>query len=217
MPTSRDSPRQATSPPYIFGSDMLESLDSHPDFEFFDCNQFDAAASPGVFASQDQCASPNLTNKLPPAYTARPSRLDTKVQLSAPSSASPTESDRDSASETSKGKRYLSSNSSPSAGDNMMADTLMADEWKIEDGLNENGTTFASYDGTINPMAIDSTFHFNDKQMENDFDFESASNSPSPLADLGLADKQNMKYDTSRRNSAMLGKATRHSKVIWSR
>ena len=69
MNTSTDPPRSATFPPYIFGSDMLGSLDSDPDFEFFDSNQLDTAASPGVFLTEESaldasqflgaCASPN--------------------------------------------------------------------------------------------------------------------------------------------------------------
>jgi len=225
MNNSTDPPRSATSPPYIFGSDMLGSLDSDPDFEFFDCNQIDAAASPGVFLTEESaldasqflsaCGSPTLTNKLP--HNARPSRLDTKVQLSTPSTTSPTESDRDSSSDSSKGKRNLSSNSSRSAqaaGDAMMADTIMGDDWKVEDVLNENGSSFAPYDGTINPLAMDTSFGFNDKAMENDFDFASASSSPSPLRELDPNDKPAIKRDPLRRNPSMLAKVKRHSKVI---
>lgn len=228
MNTTTDPLRSATSPPYIFGSDMLGSLDSDPDFEFFDCNQLDVAASPGVFLTEESAVdasqflgacSPSLTNKNP--HPARPSRLDTKVQsLSTPSSTSPTESDRDSSSDSSKYKRNnLSSDSSPSAlasGDTMMGDTVMGD-WKVEDALHENGSSFAPYDGngTINPLAMDTSYNFSDKAMENDFDFESASSSPSPLRDLESPDnKPAIKHDPLRRNSAMLSKAKRHSKVI---
>lgn len=226
MNTSTGPPRSATSPPYIFGSDVLGSLDSDPDFEFFDCNQLDAAASPGVFLTEESaidasqflgaCGSPNLTNKVP--HTARPSRLDTKVQLSTPSTTSPTESDRDSSSDSSKGKRHPSSNSSPSAqvaGDAMMGDTIMGDDWKIEDALNENGSSFAPYDGTINPLAMDTSYGFSDKAMENDFDFASASSSPSPLRELDPSDKPAIRHDPLRRNPSMLAKVKRHNKVNW--
>lgn len=216
MSTFTDRPHSATSPPYIFGSDVLGSLDSDPDFEFFDCNQLDAAASPGgPFLTEEACGSPSLTNKIP--HTVRPSRLDTQRRhLSTPSTSSPTESDRDDSSDSSKGKGHPSSNSSPSPlGDAMMGDTVMGDDWKIEDALHDNGAGFAPFDGTINPMAMDSSFNFSDKSMENDFDFESASSSPSPLADLGMVDtKPAVKQDLARRNPAMLGKARRHSKVI---
>jgi hypothetical protein len=227
MNTSRDPPRSATSPPYIFGSDMLGPLDADPDFEFFDSNQLDSAASPGVFLTEESavdasqflgaCGSPSLTSKS--TLPARPSRLDIKVQsLSAPSSISPTESDRDSSSDSSKGKRNLSSNSSPSGmpnNDTVTSDTVMGD-WKVEDALHESQSSFTPYDGTVNPLAMDTSFSFSDKAMENDFDFESASSSPNPQRDLDSPDKPAIKHEPLRRNSSMLSKAKRHSKVIGS-
>src|SRR5262249_577200 len=156
------------------------------------------AASPGVFLTEESAVdasqflsacSPGLATKS--AHSTRPARLDTTVHpLSTSSTTSPTESDRDSFSASSKGKRNLSSNSSPSGPtscDTMMGDTPMGD-WKIEDALQGNGGSFA-LDGTINPLAMDVTFNFSDKAMENDFDFDCASSSPSPRRDLDSPEK----------------------------
>lgn len=230
MNTTTEHLRTASSPPFILDSDMLGSLDSDPDFEFFDCNQLDAATSPGVFLTEESavdgsqflgaCGSPSFTNKS--TRPARPALLDTKVQsLSTPSSTSPTESDRDSSSESSKYKHNLSSNSSPSAltsGDMMMADTDMG-EWKVEDEILEGAPSFGEYDGTINPLAMDSNFSFSDKAMENDFDFESASSSPSPLrigsVEMDSPDKLVIKHDPPPKNSSMMkSKVKPHNKVI---
>jgi hypothetical protein len=216
---------------------MVGSLDSDPDFEFFDCNQLDAASSPGVFLTEESavdgsqflgsCTSPGfVNNKSPCPRPARPALLDiTGKTLSTSSTTSPTESDQDTSSESSKYKRKLSSNSSPSAatnGDMMMADAEMED-WKVEDMIRREGPPiFGGYDGTINPLAMDSNFGFNDKAMENDFDFDSASSSPSPLrAGSVEADSKPIKqdpstlYEAARRNPSMLKtKIKRQNKVI---
>jgi hypothetical protein len=89
----------------------------------------------------------------------------------------------------------------------MMADDTEMGDWKMEDMVGGNDlSSFGAFDGTINPASMTNNFEFNDKSMENDFDFESAASSPSPFG-IGPADSPEMptiKYDTPRKNSPLL-------------
>ena len=221
MQNSADALYSASSPPFILDTDMSGRVDSDPDFEFFDPNlPVEGANSPGFFLSEDfatdnsqyltNFGTPNPSNLKSP-LSQQASLLDTRVQqsLTAPSSASPAGSYQDSSSESSGYKRKSSSDSSRSAltsGDVMMADDTVMGDWKAEDLMLGNDAPFAGYGGTIDPAAMSNTYGFNDKTMENDFDFESAASSPSPF-EIGPAESPEMptiKYDPSKARSPML-------------
>jgi hypothetical protein len=223
----------ASSPPFIFDSDMSGRLDSDPDFEFFDSNlPLQAANSPGIFLAEDfatdssqylaSFGSPKPANHKSP-IPEQSSILDTRLphSVSASSTASPAGSYGDSSSESSTGyKRKSSSDSSRSAltaADVMMADDTDMADWKVEDMISSDAHNFAVYDGTMDPSAMNNTFEmFTDKTMENDFDFESAASSPSPFA-IGPIDSPEMptiKYDTPRKYSPMMKtKSKTHNKA----
>jgi hypothetical protein len=221
----------ASSPPFVFDSDMLGRLDPDPDLEFLDCNQLESANSPGIFLTEDFAidgaqflgafGSPIATHKSP--LPARSSLLDTKVtSLPAPLTVSPAGSYQDSSPDSSRYKRKSSSDSSRSAltsCDTMMADDTDMGDWKVDDIMRGNDEpSFGGYDGTINPLVMDTTFDFSDKAMENDFDFESASSSSSPFgiepADMDSPGKPTIKCDTPRKKSPPLrNKFMNHNKV----
>ena len=223
MQTATEPAHSASSPPFILDTDMSGGpLDSDPDFEFFDSNNLDAGNSPGLFLAEDFATdtprflggfgSPNNTKSPLPD---RASLLETKLQqsLSAPSTASPAGSYQDSSSDSSGYKRKSSSDSSRSVltnGDVMMADDADMGDWKADDMMQGNeAQNYPGFDGTINPSAMDANFGFSDKAMENDFDFDSAASSPSPLGigpvEMDSPEMPTIKYDTPRvKNSAML-------------
>jgi len=233
MQTTAEPVYSASSPPFIFDSDMSGRLDSDTDLEFFNSNSLEAASSPGFILAEDLAtdpsqflggfASPDL-NKSPLPDGAPPSTfLDTSLHqtLSAPSTASLAGSYQDSASDSSGYKRKSSSDSCRSAftsGD-MMAEDLDMGDWKADDVMGGNDApNFGGYDGTINPSAMDTNFEFSDKTMENDFDFESAASSPSAFGlrpvEMDSPEMPMIKYDTPRRNSPMIKtKFKNHSKA----
>jgi hypothetical protein len=99
----------------------------------------------------------------------------------------------------------------------MMADDTDMADWKVEDMMaGNNAQNFASYDGTMDPSAMNHGFElFSDKTMENDFDFESAASTPSPFA-IGPIDSPEMptiKYDTPRKFSPLVKKSKTHNKA----
>ncbi|TVY29784.1 Protein MGA2 [Lachnellula hyalina] len=218
MQTSAEPVYSASSPPFIIDSDMSGNLDLDPDFEFFD-SSFEAANSPGIFLAEDFATDTsqylNFGSPAPTAKSPLPDKalLDTCVQqsLSTPSTTSSAGSYKDSSSESSGYKRKSSSESTRSAltpGDLMMTDDADMGDWKMEDLTGGTDmSAFGAYDGTINPASMsNNNFDFNDKTMENDFDFESAASSPSPFG-MGPADSPEMptiKYATSRKKSPML-------------
>lgn len=209
---------QASAEPLI-NSDMSGRLDSDPDFEFFDSsNSLDASDSPGLFLAGDSAldtsqfldfGSPIAVHKSP---LLKQELLDTKVTdtVSAPSTASPSDSFQDSSSDSSGYKRKSSSESSRSAltpVDTMMTEDAHMADWKMEDVVGGNNMGgFGTFDGTINPASMSNDFEFNDKTMENDFDFESAASSPTPYTAGASASPQmpSMKYDKSQKNSPIL-------------
>lgn len=223
MQTATEPAYSATSPPFILNTDMSGGrLDSDPDFEFFDSSNLDTTNSPRSFLAEDFAigspqfmagfGSPN-TNKNP--LPERAALLDTDLHpsLSAPSTASPAGSYQDSSSDSSGYKRKSSSDSSRSLltnGDPMMADDLDMEDWKVADLVQGNDAQdFGRYDGTINPEALDANFAFNDKSMENDFDFESAASSPSPFGngpvEMESPEMPTIKHDTPKgKGSPML-------------
>lgn len=229
MPTAADSSYAASSPPFIFDSDMSGQLDSDPDFDFFDSTlPTQAANSPDIFSSIDFATdnsqylvgfgSPRTDNRKSPALN-QSSVLDTRLQqsLSAPSTLSPAGSYGDSSSDSSVGyKRKSSSDSSRSAqtSDAMMADDTDMVDWKVEDMISGDARNFASFNGTMDPAAMSNGFEiFSDKTMENDFDFESAASSPSPFGGNGQMDSPEMpviKHDTPRNYSPMMKTKSKH-------
>jgi len=225
MQPSAEPVYSASSPPFILDSDMSGRLDSDPDFEFFDSNlPLEAANSPGIFLAEDfttdssqfltTFGSPNLANHKSPLRE-QTSLLDTKVlpSSSAPSTASPAGSYQDSSSDSSAGyKRKSSSDSSGSAltpGDVMMADDADMVDWKVEDMIGNGAPNYGGFDGTIDPASMNANYGFNDKTMENDFDFDSAASSPSPFGigpvEMDSPEMPTIKYDnTPRKKSPML-------------
>ncbi len=153
------------------------------------------------------------------------SLLDTSVQhpFSAPSSASPAGSSPDSSSNSSGYKRKSSSESSRSgltADAVAMRDTDMGD-WQLEEeGINGHGITRRSSYGTIDPSSLTKIFDFNDKSMENDFDFESATSSPSPFGtknlDTDALEMPTVKRDLPRKRSPMVNTRFKNHKPAHS-
>ena len=213
---------------------MSGQLDSDPsDFDFFDSTNLplEAASSPNVFLQEDFATdtSQYLTNFGTPNPTSykgsvadQDSLLGTKVQptLSAPLTASPAGSFQDSSSDSSVDyKRKSSSDSSRSAltsADIMMADDTDMGDWKVEDMIAVNeAQNFGAHDGTINPSTMSTNFGFNDKTMENDFDFESAASSPSPFTsgksvNIDSPEMPTIRYDTPRKYSSMAKAKSKH-------
>ncbi|CAG8953965.1 hypothetical protein HYFRA_00009064 [Hymenoscyphus fraxineus] len=192
MQNSGEVPYSASSPPFILDSEMVGPLDSDPVFEFFDSNQsIEGANSPGIFLGDNTDSSHfNYSTPVPFEFKSpvpSKSSLETgaRHQLPSPSTASPTGSLPDSSSDSSGYKRKSSSESSRepiTPGDVMMAD---GGDWRMDmmgNMVAGDGTAgFGTFDGTINPASMSSGCDFNDKVMDNDFDFESAASSPSPF------------------------------------
>ncbi|KAA8564382.1 hypothetical protein EYC84_011326 [Monilinia fructicola] len=173
----------------------MSGADSDPDFEFLDNSHmpFEATYSPNNLFEE-------FSNDSPPYYSAyatpsvaghkspeQPSFISTAVlqtPLSAPSTASPAGSSQSSSSDSMEYNRKSSSDSSRSAlnsGTAIMGDDIDMGDWKADDMIKgESMSSFGDYagNGTINPSAMVNNFGFNDKSMENDFDFDSASSSP---------------------------------------
>lgn len=223
MQSSAEAVYSASSPPFIFDSEMSGQLDSDPDFEFFDSSNvpLEAANSPGIFFAEDLTTDSSqfldACSPAPSAYKTpnqgQGTLIDTTLQhtFSAPSTASPAGSSPDSGSDSSEYKRKSSSESSRSAltlGDAVMADDEDMGMWKTEEArVGKDGPGFGTFDGTINPASMNTNFEFNDKTMENDFDFESAASSPSPFgtgpADMESSDMTTIKYEPHSKRSPM--------------
>lgn len=233
MQTTAEPVYSASSPPFIFDSDMSR-LDSDTDLEFFNSHPLEAVSSPGFILAEDFATdssqylggfgSPEVSKSPLPDEAAASTFLNTDVHqtLSAPSTASPAGSYQDSSSDSSGYKRKSSSDSSRSAltsADTMMADDMDMGDWKADDMMRKNDApNFDGYDGTINPSAMETNFEFSDKTMENDFDFESAASSPSAFGlrpvEMESPEMPTIKYDAPRKNhSIMKTKSRTHNKV----
>ncbi|KAH8820464.1 hypothetical protein F5884DRAFT_658075 [Xylogone sp. PMI_703] len=208
---------------------MSRRLDHDPDFEFFNPDlSLDGMGSPGMYLGEDfatepsphfsALASPKKSQKtqLPDQTQFLESGL--RQSISATSTTSPAASYQDSSSESSGYKRKSSSDSSRSAmtsgGDMIMADDAGLSSWKMDGlGSRTDTTHFVGYDGTINPHSMDNTFEFNDKTMENDFDFDSAASSPSPFGagsiDMGSPE---IKYEPPYKRTATSESRARNRK-----
>jgi hypothetical protein len=212
----------STGSPLPRDSTMSRAIDSDPDFEFFDANPLeDASNDLNVFFTENLAAEGSQVVDFNSTTSPYGSPLKSKTPLiitkarhptSAPSTASPAGSLQDSSSESSGYKRKSSSESSRSAltaGDILMTDEDMLD-WKMDDLMddmdsNNNLEVFGANDGTIDPISMDNNYEFNDKSMENDFDFESAASSPSPFAfgrvSMDSPEMPTIRHDTHRRQS----------------
>lgn len=234
MQTTAEPVYSAKSPPFIFNSDMSGQPDSDTDLEFFNSNSLESTSSPGFILAEDFVTdsaqflggfgSPETSKSSLPERTTASSFLDTKLHqtLSAPSTASPAGSYQDSSSDSSGYKRKSSSESSRSAftsADTMMADDMDMVDWKNDDILQrDDALSFNSYDGTINPSVMDTNFEFCDKTMENDFDFESATSSPSAFGlrpvEMDSPEMPITKYDPPRKKSQIVKtKSRNHNKM----
>lgn len=229
------------SPPFILDSAMGGSTQDMDDFEFFDANlPLENPTSPGIFLPEDLTNdSPQYTSVFEsPKIRKHPlinttsfldaSRNDHPI-LSAGVLTSPATSSQDSSSVSSRSKRKASgSDSSQSAltpGDTMMADDTDMKDWKVDDMMTGgdvpnysgfSGSGLSPLNGTIDPSKMSkNTFDFSDKSMENDFDFESATSSPSPFAagQSSDMDSPEIRYAKLAKNSPRLKTEFRHQKM----
>lgn len=164
--------------------DDPEDLD---EFNFFDSSISVEAGTPAPFLTDDLHCDDKPLRLASSAGT--PEREPTKILpslqgrqqvLSIQSSASPAESFRDSSSDSSIYNRKTSSDSSRSPLEGKR-EVLMAGmgEWPSREIMTVgDDAPFGTFDGTINPASVENNFVFNDKTMEEDFDFESATSSP---------------------------------------
>jgi hypothetical protein len=231
MPVTEAAPY---SSPFIL--DQMSENNDDLDFEFFNSNivtPFEAAvSSPAAFLTDDFPFDSSISALPKQEVTASLSTLQAIPQaLSSHSSTSPAGSFQDSSSDSSIYNRKTSSDSSNSAftgkGDIMMTDTDIGGDWPMDDMMGSGGAAFGTYDGTVNPAAMnDSAFGFSDKSMENDFDFDSAASSPSPFApgngigrntaavNMESPEMPTIKYETPQKHSPKLkSKFGQHTKA----
>jgi hypothetical protein len=173
------SPDSGMSAPFGFNDDDINFLDAEDNFP---------ASSPDFFnINPDFDSLQNLDQPDQKALLASPAAFNSST-LPGLSPHYSSSSHRDSSSSSSSSGRSARSRS-PKQAQNASGDTMMTDdhdmkEWKV-DGLalpDEDAnysSMFAGTDGTVNPASMD-MFGFNDQLMEQDFDFDSASSSPSP-------------------------------------
>ncbi|KAJ2905136.1 hypothetical protein MKZ38_006213 [Zalerion maritima] len=161
------------------------------EFEPFESDDVDvlAAQSPLQFLDFPGSETDGLVAFDPPS-NAKGILSPADFSISSPAAISPgsaNDSFQDSCSDSASEKRAASSASSktpPSAGDLTMTDgPIVKPEWPIDALIQDDDPYHFQLfgEGTINPSTLDQTSGFNDKLMENDFDFESASSSPSPF------------------------------------
>ncbi|KZF20745.1 hypothetical protein L228DRAFT_240505 [Xylona heveae TC161] len=192
--------------PLILDSDMGGTLPD-AELEFFDSAfAHDSPASPSHLLDDDFLAAASAGTSLNPVascYDSPAKFPHARLQVgSSPltttaaqplSAASPESSVHDSSSDDSRRhKRKSSSNSSRSAliGQDitMMEDADMSD-WKPDElmmggdgaSLIFDGHGFSLH-GDANPLSLDTDLEMSNKAMENHFDFDSATSSPSPVA-----------------------------------
>jgi hypothetical protein len=204
--------------PFILDLDMSENPEE-PDFDFFDVDtSFVTTSSPSAILLDESTpqnhkyrtgleASASVAPNPDSSHQSSFSDVGLRT-VSAPSSGSPAGSFRDSSSDSSMYKRKSSSDSSHSAftsKDILMTDTERVN-WNTDEMMTGGeGGQFGGFDGTINPSTMSNTFGFNDKVMENDFDFDSAASSPTPFGAGPVAmespEMPTIKYDTPRKSS----------------
>ncbi|KFZ05652.1 hypothetical protein V501_08152 [Pseudogymnoascus sp. VKM F-4519 (FW-2642)] len=204
------------SSPFILDLDVSEDPDDQ-DFEFFNPGTpYIASGSPGAFLDQNLPPGERRANFGSPAIAQKGSTQNRSSAVatgprtpSIPSSDSPGGSFHDSSSDSSTyNKRKPSSESSEptfEAKDASMNDAEMGD-WKVEGGHGpDDSEAYGPYSATTASSSTATAFDFNDKIMENDFDFDSAASSPSHFASaMKSPEMPTIKHDTSSRNTPVM-------------
>ncbi|KAI1008129.1 hypothetical protein K3495_g115 [Podosphaera aphanis] len=196
---------------------MPEQTEVDPDFEFFDSTGLDTTNSPTQTHTLDDLVlddtSQQISNLLSPKHhhlTQQDQNSESGLQSTlSTSSESPTGSYRDSSSETSDYPRKSSSGSITSAQtprDVMMEDDSdLAKEWNILD--RDDTTNFSGFvDGCINPSVMNAMFYNHENVMNQEFDFESSSSSPTQkkgAVETNSLEISNTKSNTSNEDSEM--------------
>ncbi|KAG9246108.1 hypothetical protein BJ878DRAFT_312470 [Calycina marina] len=196
MPNRKETTYIASSP-FVLEPDMTGQLGNEPDLEFVAYSGLspEEEIDPGQFYHDDLLGSSEFIDGFQSTIAAKAplsqtlSRQDPAAHLS-PSTAtsSPAGSYHDSSSESSGYKRKSSSGSCQSAltsRDPMLQDEM--EGWKSEETvMGTESMGFGSYGETFNPAVIqtDTAFEFNDKSMDDDFDFESAVSSPNHIVPI---------------------------------
>ncbi|OBT42869.1 hypothetical protein VE00_07514 [Pseudogymnoascus sp. WSF 3629] len=204
------------SSPFILDLDVSEDPDDQ-DFEFFNPGTpYIASGSPGAFLDQNLPPGERRANFGSPAIAQKGSAENRSSAVatgprtpSIPSSDSPGGSFHDSSSDSSTyNKRKPSSESSEptfEAKDASMNDAEMGD-WKVEGGHGpDDSEAYGPYSATTASSSTATAFDFNDKIMENDFDFDSAASSPSHFASaMKSPEMPTIKHDTPSRNTPVM-------------
>ncbi|KFY48407.1 hypothetical protein V495_01363 [Pseudogymnoascus sp. VKM F-4514 (FW-929)] len=204
------------SSPFILDLDVSEDPDDQ-DFEFFNPGTpYIASGSPGPFLEQNLPSGERRANFGSPAIAQKGSAGKRSSAVAAgprtpstPSLDSPGGSFHDSSSDSSTyNKRKPSSESSEptfEAKDASMNDAEMGD-WKVEGGHGpDDAEAYGPYSATTDSSSTATAFDFNDKIMENDFDFDSAASSPSHFASaMKSPGMPTIKHDTPSRNTPVL-------------
>lgn len=203
--------------------DYTDQYESH----FFDSSlPYEASgASPGNILSDDLFDADRS-----PALLASPKGTPIKFQVtkgdtagrlrqpapSLSSSDSPPGSFRDSSSDRSVYNRNSTSTSPPSStvGKDAVSTGMDLGQWPNDELM--GGTDAEQYfGGTIDPSSMTTDYDFNDKTMENDFDFESAASSPSPFnttaATMNSPDMPTIKHEAPSRDSPKLKNRYQHA------
>ena len=214
------------SSPFILDLDVSEDPEDQ-DFEFFNpSTPYIASGSPGPFLDQNlppgertaRFGSPAITQKHSAAN--RSSGVETGPRTpSTLSLDSPGGSFHDSSSDSSTyNKRKPSSESSSrptvKSKDVSMNDAEMSD-WKVGGVVGpDDNEAYGPYGSTAASSSTTTAFDFNDKIMENDFDFDSAASSPSHVASAMKSPQMpTIKHDPSSRSTHPLkNRAGHHSK-----
>jgi len=175
------------SSPFILEPDMSGQFGTDEDFGLT-YSGLSPEADPSNFFNEELTNSSEFLDgfqstiaaKTPLSRTVALQETASHLSPSTASTSSPAGSYQDSSSESSGYKRKSSSDSSRSAltsRDPMLQDEM--EGWKGDETMmGTEVTDFGIYGDTLNPSVMDSAFEFNDKSMDDDFDFESAVSSP---------------------------------------
>ncbi|KAI9742472.1 MAG: hypothetical protein M1818_004006 [Claussenomyces sp. TS43310] len=183
----------AYSSPFILDLGMPDNAEDLDEYNFFESSMPIDAGSPATFLTEDLQLGDDPAGLASPggvpqkeAASSLPSLQSRSQVLSVQSSASPAESFRDSSSDSSVYIRKSSSDSSRSPLEGKH-DVLMTDRgtWPGKELTSGAGTPFG-IERTVNSDFMNDALDFNDKSMEDDFDFESAASSPSRFGALNI-------------------------------
>jgi len=216
MPNTREATFTASSP-FILEPDMSGQFGTDEDFGLTYSGLSPEADSSNFFNEELTNSSEFLDGfqstiaaKSPLSRTVALQDTTRHLSPSTASTSSPGGSYQDSSSESSGYKRKSSSDSSRSAltsRDPMLQDEM--EGWKGDETMmGTDATDFGVYGDTLNPSVMDTSFEFNDKSMDDDFDFDSAVSSPN---NFGLGPESvnspgtiSIKHAPSERKSPML-------------